>query len=405
MRWLALLALPFGLAGCDAGTDSRPPATAAATSELDVPIDGLPESLVQRFEDGKERFQHVFEASEGLGPVFINHACASCHEHAGKGPGAATKMVKVTDDGATPADDQSAFLHGHTLRPHVAGPGTLGIEVPSKVPNVKMTQRIGPAVFGRGYMEAVADAEIERVAAAQAQRTDGISGRINRVAWGSERNPGQRIHDHRPGATGLIGRFGLKAQVATIDDFTAGAFLLDMGLTSPLRPAELPNPDDLADDDRVGVDVSAEVVNVVSDYARLLRLPPRGPLNARGQAAFEAALCHVCHVPSLRTREDYPIAALAGIDAPLYTDLLVHDMGVALSDGLQEGDASWREWRTAPLVGLRFFAARGYLHDGRAPTVADAIEAHDGEAAGSRAAYRALSDADRAALLELVSAL
>jgi len=90
----------------------------------------------------------------------------------------------------------------------------------------------------------------------------------------------------------------------------------------------------------------------------------------------------VCHVPTLKTRASYPIAKLAGIDAPIYTDLLLHDMGAALADGLTDGGATSQQWRTAPLIGLRF--AHSYLHDGRAHSVAEAIAAHDGEAHGTR---------------------
>jgi CxxC motif-containing protein (DUF1111 family) len=108
-------------------------------------------------------------------------------------------------------------------------------------------------------------------------------------------------------------------------------------------------------------------------------------------------------VPSLRTRADYPIAALAGIDAPLYTDVLLHDMGAALADGMTDESADSQGWRTAPLIGLRF--SREFLHDGRASSVEDAILAHDGEAKGASDAFRALSTADRATLLRYVQAL
>src|SRR5205085_277600 len=116
--------------------------------------------------------------------------------------------------------------------------------------------------------------------------------------------------------------------------FTADAYQGDMGLTSPLRPTELPNPENLTDDRKPGIDLPLETINLTSDYVRLLAIPPRTA--APGAELFERALCAACHVPSLKTRADYPIAALAGIDAPVYSDLLLHDLGDALADGLAE---------------------------------------------------------------------
>ena len=101
-------------------------------------------------------------------------------------------------------------------------------------------------------MEAVLDSEIERVEREQAARTDGIHGRINRVTYASEPNPDDLARTYAKGDAGLIGRFGLKARIATLDDFTADAFQGDMGITTPLRPVELPNPDGLTDDRQAG---------------------------------------------------------------------------------------------------------------------------------------------------------
>src|SRR5690606_22009482 len=143
-----------------------------------------------------------------------------------------------------------------------------------------------------------------------------------------------------------------------------------------------------------------ESVDLITDYVRLLEHPARSPLSERGRRAFERVLCGDCHVPSLRPRPDNPIQAIAGIDPAVYTTLLLHDMGEALADGVQEGDASGREFRTAPLIGLRFLTA--FLHDGRATSVEDAVLAHRGpgsEANESVERFLALSRADRAALL------
>jgi CxxC motif-containing protein (DUF1111 family) len=204
-------------------------------------------------------------------------------------------------------------------------------------------------------------------------------------------------------APAVIGRLGLKSRIASIDDFTADAFQGDMGLTTPMRPAELVNPDGLADDRRAGIDLDLGHVDRVAFYLRRIAIPRRVGLTARGAALFEQTACAVCHAPALRTRASYPIAQLAGIDAPIYSDLLLHDMGAALADGMTDGGAGPRSWRTAPLIGLRFQVS--YLHDGRAPSVADAVIAHDGEARGAALAFQALSEDNRRALLEFVEAL
>jgi CxxC motif-containing protein (DUF1111 family) len=179
-----------------------------------------------------------------------------------------------------------------------------------------------------------------------------------------------------------------------------------MGLTSPLLPSELANPDGLHDDRKPGVDIAADTLASAADYVRLLEIPARASGSDEGRAAFERALCSVCHVPALRTRADYPVSALAGIAAPVYTDFLLHDMGEALSDGVSDGQAGPREWRTAPLLGLRFSSA--YLHDGRAHDLEAAILAHGSDGSEARPAvdqFRALTPAARQQLLAFVATL
>jgi CxxC motif-containing protein (DUF1111 family) len=260
-------------------------------------------------------------------------------------------------------------------------------------------------VFGRGYIEAIADSEIERVEAEQAARDDGISGRINWVTYTSHANPDTRFHEPEQGAR-MIGRFGLKARIATLDDFAADALLGDMGITSDLRPVELPNPEGDSDE-RPGVDVDPDTVNLLADYMRVLRIPTRKLQDhAQGEELFAQSQCGACHVPSLHTSADYALPQLADVDAPVFSDLLLHDMGKGFGDEIHDFSATSTEWRTAPLLGLRFL--RTYLHDGRAKTIEQAIELHgapDSEAADSVQRFRDLSDEDRTALLAYVSAL
>lgn len=395
----------LGLAACSSGTETDPLAgvTVVGSDPTDAPLDGATAAERDRFTAGDALFDAVRREADGLGPLYIRQACGSCHEAATRGPGAVQKMAIVGDDGVTPVDDPSALPFGHTARPYLTAGAMTPIEPPA---GAKVTSRLGPAVFGRGYLEAVDDAEIERVEADQAQRDDGIHGRINRVTYHSKANPDQPYHAYTEGQQGIIGRFGFKARIATLDDFTADAFVGDMGITSPLRPVELENPDGLTDDGRPGVDVDLATVNAIADYMRLIEMPARKLPAGRGADLFTSARCSVCHVPSLRTSSAYPIAALANIDAAVFTDFLLHDLGDALADGLTDESAGSRAWRTAPLIGLRHLGS--FLHDGRAPTVEQAVLAHEGpgsEANDSIARFRALSLDDRTALLAYVEAL
>jgi CxxC motif-containing protein (DUF1111 family) len=386
--------------GC--GSPSTNGLTPVKEDPTDIPLKVASADEVTRFHDGDVVFDAIYLEPDGLGPDYVRNSCAACHQAAAKGPGTVQKMVLVGDDGVTPEADQSELQWGHTVRPYFGGGATMPIMPPTD-PHLKMSLRVGVAVFGRGYIEAVDGAEIERVEAEQAQRSDGISGRINRVTYLSQPNPDTRYHQYMPGDTNLIGRFGLKARQPSLDDFAADAAQGDMSITSPLRPTELPNPGGLTDDDKPGVDIGIDTINLLADYMRLLEIPRRTPPAGNGEALFTSLNCAVCHVPTLKTRADYPIAGLAGIDAPIFTDLLLHDMGASLADGMTDGSAGPSEWRTTPLIGLR--KQTSYLHDGRAKTVEDAITAHDGEARAAADQFRALSDADRAALIDYVTSL
>jgi CxxC motif-containing protein (DUF1111 family) len=387
--------------------DAGPPRS--VTNASDVPIDGLPHAEVVAFQDGDDLFGLPFRAVDGLGPLFIRTSCGACHEEGARGPGLVEKLALVEADGVTPLADQSALAYGHTVREGLAAGATTGIIAPPGAPPdapagamVKVTLRLGPAVLGRGYLEAVDDAEILRVEAEQAARTDGIHGVAARTTFASVPNPDTSFSAYHEGDP-VIGRFGLKARIATIDDFTADAYQGDMGMTTPMRPVELANPDGLLDDQRPGVDLDLAHVDRVAFYIRRIAIPRRVGLTAQGAALFEQTACAACHVPTLKTRASYPIAKLAGIDAPIYTDLLLHDMGAALADGMTDGGATSQQWRTAPLIGLRF--ARNYLHDGRAHSVAEAVAAHDGEAHGAAVAFQALAPDDQHTLIQFIEAL
>lgn len=366
------------------------------------PLDGLDEAWAERFLAGDAAFEEVFRDASGLGPVYVRASCASCHAEDGRGPGVVQKFVRL-DGRGEPVQDDAALPWGHTARPRVAGGAVTPLTVPD-LPDLLVSVRAPPAVFGRGYLEAIPAAAIEALAEEQAA-LGVVSGRVARVPWRSAADPDDTVHGYGPGDQDLLGRFGLKARIATLDEFAADALQGDMSLTSPLRPDELPNPDGLEDDLRPGVDVDLDLVNALADYVRLLAIPPRD--DRPGAEGFEAAGCAACHVPALRTAADWPVPALADTWAPVYTDLLLHDLGPSFSDGLSDTDgAGPSEWRTAPLIGLRFLPR--LLHDGRARTVEDAIRQHGAagsEAAESVGAFDALPEGERRELISFVEGL
>jgi CxxC motif-containing protein (DUF1111 family) len=393
----------LGLAACSSSPTEAP--TKVFGDPHDVAVAGLSQDDDDTFAAGDNLFDLPLHPYDGLGPLYTRTSCGECHSNADRGPGLVQKMVSVQADGFTPSTDQSLFPFGHTVHPLLAGGGKTPIVPPVGQPNVLVTRRVGPPVLGRGYLEAIDDAEIERVAAEQAARADAIHGVINRVTYASQPNPDTRFHTHQPGDQ-VIGRFGLKARIAALDDFTADAFQGDMGITSPLRPTEIPNPDGLTDDLKPGVDVTIDSVNTRAMYVRMLAIPKRADADPRGPQLFADAKCAACHVPTLKTRTDYPLTPLAGIDAPVYTDLLLHDLGDGLADGIVEGLATARDWRTAPLIGLRF--NQTFMHDGRASDVDEAITAHSSvgsEANESVSLYHAMSGADQQTLLQFVESL
>jgi CxxC motif-containing protein (DUF1111 family) len=394
----------------DAGASETAAEPEEEGGEQDRPLVGLPRLSLELFQRGDKLFDTVFRAPEGLGPLFIRPSCAACHDKGGSGPGLVEKFQIVDATTGAPIKDAPELIYGGTERPFTTAGATRPLLAPTApLPGHALvhSRRVGPSVTGRGYIEAVLDSEIERAAAEQATRTDGIHGRINRVTYHSQSIPGVAL-PHGYQEAGIIGRFGVKARVASLDDFTADAFQGDMGLTSPMRPQELANPDGLQDDQKPGPDLTADTVLTVAAYVRMIEMPSRADAvsTPEGRAAFVAVSCAVCHVPALRTRDDFPVVQLAGSFAPIYSDLLLHDMGDALADGQTDESAGPRDWRTAPLIGLRFQTA--YLHDGRAASVEVAILKHAGpgsEANDSIEKFKALPPAQRAALLAFVQGL
>lgn len=365
---------------------------------FDAPVPGLTAAEQAAFARGDAEFSRRFAPRTGLGPIFNNTSCFSCHS--GDGRGRIENALKRIGDAN---DDFLVALGG----PQIQDRATVGAEAETVPPGVHVSLRLPAPVFGAGLMEAVDDETLLAMADPDDRDGDGISGRVNLVELpdylpADERRPGPRV-----------GRFGRKGQVASLFQQTVEAYHQDIGITSDFLPIENRNPRssvpveaaDLATDP----EIPAATVRAVVLYIRALAPPAPGPMTARredGLNAFTEIGCAGCHVATLRTG-DSPIRALANQDATLYSDLLLHDMGDALADNRPDGQATGREWRTPPLWGLRlmrqFLNGDAFLmHDGRARSVEQAILLHDGEARGARERFAALTAARRAALLDFV---
>ena len=266
-----------------------------------------------------------------------------------------------------------------------------------------ISPRVAPAVIGLGLLEAVPTSTLEALADPDDGDGDGISGRIN---WLTGR-------DGKPAA----GRFGWKANVATLREQGAGAANGDIGLTSSLFPAKnCPAPQTACRDaahDPNGPDLSDRFLDKLTTYVRTLAVPVErdaaDPHVVRGFALFKQFGCAACHVPTLKTEADAPLPELSGQIFHPFTDLLLHDMGADLADGRPDGSATGSEWRTPPLWGLGLLSrVNGHdrlLHDGRARDFAEAILWHGGEAEKAREAFRTAAASDREALIAFLKSL
>ena len=378
---LALVPLLLALA---CAPEPEPPA-------LDDPLDGLTAEELERFEAGEALFEGTFTAEQGVGPLFNAASCAGCHDDPTDGGNGSFVELHATGIGAEGTCDALVAEGGPVFQLHATDAlRAHGIESEPLPPEATAQgHRTTPDIFGFGLLDAVPDAEILALADPDDRDGDGVSGRAH---W-------------LPG--GRIGRFGRKAAGSSLADFNEGAFLFELGLTTPRLPFEnsiagAPLPDGV--DPAPEPEASAETVALVDSYVRFLAPPApaeRGPRAHAGERLFRSVGCATCHVEKLRTG-DHVVGALAHRDVYAYTDLLLHDMGPALADICLEG-AEPSEFRTEPLMGLRHVPA--FLHDGRAATIEEAILAHDGEARRAREAFEALQPGDREALLEFLRTL
>jgi CxxC motif-containing protein (DUF1111 family) len=386
------------------------------STQLGDPIPGLSLKQLEAFARGQLIFNKRFTPGEGLGPFYNATSCASCHSTPVSGGGSGLYRnfyLGVYQFGATPASQSSAippFLsqvvpaygsgndHGSTVEFTLEGPRPLIPDTVFGFP-VLSAQRNAIPVFGVGLFETISDATILSNIDPFDLDNNGISGRHNTQISGA-----------------AVGRLGLKAQANNIELFTRGPLQNQMGITSnpfegaaglaSFRAAPLlmqvaadPNNPSTDADPAPDPEINRSDLGDLIAFGKFLAPPIKTPFDLsaqRGDLFFDQVGCSACHIPSLP-------ASGGAVEA--YSDLLLHDMGPALTDNIVLGDAasSWFEFRTQPLWGVSHFPP--YLHDGRAATLEDAILQHGGEALAARTAFAALSAGDQADIINFLEHL
>ncbi len=311
-RLLVLVAL---LSSCSQLTTEAP----ADGEVFDAPVDGLSPEELAAFTRGDGEFGRRFSPSSGLGPVFNNVSCLSCHSGDGRG-----ELRNALQRIGSPGDDFLRSLGGPQIQDK-AIPGAVAERLPT---GVHVSLRLPPPVFGVGLIEAIPQATILALADPDDQNGDGISGRANLVTPADYTSAGE------PGGgtgTARLGRFGRKAQVSNLLEQVTEAYHQDMGITSDFRPNENGNPlsglpstgGDLVPDP----EVSAATVRSVVQYIRSLAPPGPGtdtPARVEGRRLFTSIGCEACHVTALQSGTSV-VAALSNRRVELYSDLLLHD--------------------------------------------------------------------------------
>jgi CxxC motif-containing protein (DUF1111 family) len=289
-------------------------------------------------------------------------------------------------------------------------------------------------IFGDGLIEAIPDATIK--ANVHNPAVDGVTGRAPILT-----DPvTTAIAASGVGPSNHVGRFGWKSQEATLLAFSGDAYLNEVGVTNRFFTTDLApdgNQANLSAAEPLGYSLQTpntpttqltpttlqdlpanpalpESPTNTDDIARftnfmeLLANPPTLPLTPQalqGQQLFTTVNCVACHKASMQTGPSNVSPALAFKNVACYSDLLLHNMG-SLADGIAQAQAGTTEMRTAPLWGLR--GRSPFLHDGRAATVLQAIQAHDATGAESQIIakrFEALPNSQQQAIIAFLESI
>ncbi len=396
-----LVACGLGAAGVLTGTARSGPI--AAQPAMGEPLAGLTAGELERFFTGKVSFMRDFTEEEGLGPIFNQTSCGDCHLNptGGTGTQKVLRAGQVTTAGFDPLEE-----FGGTLFQLEAISEECREDPPPQANH--FADRVTNGMMGYGLVQAILDADIEFFELNPPSAN--VSGVVNWV--GAVEDP--------PKAPLHAGRFGWKADVATMMDFSAGAALNEVGITTPFHPTDNdPNgidPPELAACDSVAdPEEDMDFLNELDDFQRFLAAPPQTPKSGMsGEAIFNATGCADCHIAQWTTPDDPGLeTAIRNKTIRPYSDFLLHDMGLR-GDGFPAGTAAANELKTPPLAGLRMRASQ--WHDGRFESggfdniVTLAIAEHDdgvslSEGRFAAQAYAALVPAAQDAVLAFLASL
>ena len=398
----------------DASSAARDPGVRGGAAGAGAPIAGLTETELAFFNAGTDEFVEVDGVGEGLGPTMNLGSCSGCHLQpavGGTSPPVNPQVAFATLNGA--ANTVPSFIKAdgpvrearfvknpdgtpdggvHDLftiagRPDAPGCMLAQPDFEKELARRNVIFRIPTPVFGAGLIEQIPDKVIlaNQADDAPKKRALKIFGRPNMVLAGHTIS-GQANNN---GNDGTVARFGWKAQNKSLLLFSGEAYNVEMGISNELFQTERDEtptcqfatvPNTITD--TAGA-TPVDAVSPIEKFALLMRFlaaptpsldtPGGADSIARGRILFGDTGCALCHTPTLNTG-NAAVAALRNQAVNLFSDLLVHDMGPGLADGVTQGQAGPREFRTAPLWGLgqRLF----FLHDGRTSDLLEAIRAH-----------------------------
>jgi CxxC motif-containing protein (DUF1111 family) len=359
-----------------------------------APWPGLTEAQRSAFQEGAELFHREFTPEKGLGPTFNDRRCSSCHdlpELGGFGRDPVRKATRFENGRCDLLVEDGGDMFQSSVTPALRARGLDAEPIPARANAIAEIR--APALFGVGAVEAIPDEAILERADPDDRNQDGISGR-----------PGRAFD-------GRLGRFGRKATFATTRSFVEGALSGEMGLTTRAFPEEEslgrtalpPGVDPVPEPEVDSLDVQklTAFVNLLGRVAADTVEPSARDSVRSGARVFERIGCANCHVPRLITGR-HVVASLNRKTVPLYSDLLLHDLGPELAS-VCAPSAAPSEWRTTPLMGLH--QRTELLHDGRTSRLESAIGAHGGEAAASRQRFQSLTEHDQKMLLRFLRSL
>jgi CxxC motif-containing protein (DUF1111 family) len=368
------------------------------------PLHSLTSELRSRFELGKIAFNQNLSVEGGLGPIFNQTSCGSCHNNPIGGAGSQT-VTRFGFIGKKGGFDPLTALGG-SLRQSEAINDDCAEIVPPEA-NVT-TLRVTNSALAFGLVEAISDEDLLFVRDAQPAAQRGEAHMVSNFE-----DPTDALH---------VGRFGWKAQVASVLTFAADASQNEMGLSNRFLPFDnapngneelLANCDTVADPED-GPDADGfDFIDRVTDFQRFLAPPPQTPRSGmHGETVFMNIGCAVCHTPSFTTGNDPETESiLRNVSIRPYSDFLLHDMGIA-GDGIVQGDANGQQLKTPPLWGVAY---RDPLwHDARFDAgtfdsrIRNAIAEHGvfgSQGVPSAEAFATLSSDDQNALIVFLSSL